>query len=471
MSSSEQKARHSLGQTAVVVGAGIIGLLTARVLADYFDHVVILDKDEPQETNGPIFHARKSAPQGHHLHILLSGGAQIICDLFPGIDQDFVQAGAQQIYFPRDIRWFLSNRWFPRHRGELRTFIQTRPLLEAVIRRRVIKLPNVTLKPSTRVIDYRLGADRHTVTGVSVLDSDAVRRVLDADFVADAGGRGALLTNWLERQTFGALRETVMGIDLVYATTFFDLPPDPGRDWKMLACHPEAPHQKSGGVICSVENGHWHVTLAGYHKDHPPTDLEGFKAYASRLPAPDFYEQIKDLTPIAPIRGYKFPASLRRHFDEMPDLPDRLVGIGDVIGSLNPAFGQGMSNGAIQVDALRRLLSSRAERGGDLAGLQYPFYKQATKAIDPAWNMAGSENLRDPLTTGHRPWHFAVSQWYSNRLLKSPDNHVVQQFFRVMHLVDPPSSLMTPDMIRRVLGLGKLTIDTARLPEPGIHSR
>ncbi len=470
MSSNPQKTRHLLGQSAVVVGAGIIGLLSACVLSDYFDHVVILDKDDAQEDGGPIFQARKNAPQGHHLHILLSGGSQIIEDLFPGIDKDFTQAGAQQIYFPRDIRWFISNRWFPRHRGELKTFIQTRPLLEAVIRARVRALPNVTLKSSTRVIDYRLGPDGQAVTGVSVLDSDAVRRVIDSDFVVDAGGRGALLTKWLERQTFGPLRETLMGIDLAYATTFFDLPPDPDRDWKMLVCHPEAPQQKTGGVISSVENGHWHVTLAGYHKDHAPTDIEGFKAYAARLPVPDLYEQIKDLTPIAPIRSYYFPASLRRHFDEMQELPDGLVGIGDVIGSLNPAFGQGISNGALQVDALHRHLAKRAERREGLAGLQFPYYAEATKAIDPAWNMAGSENLRDPLTTGHRPWHFALSQWYSNRLLKSPDVHVVEQFFRVMHLVDPPSSLMTPDMIRRVLKVGRMDIGARRVPEAGVHT-
>ena len=469
MASQEPQTRHVLGQTAVVVGAGMIGLLTARVLSDFFERVVILDKDDLEEERGPLYPARKYAPQGHHLHILLSGGARVMCDLFPGIDQDFLRAGAQQIYFPRDIRWFISNRWFPRHRGELRTFIQTRPLLEAVIRRRVMGLPNVSLQPSTRVIDYRLSEEGRKVTGVSTVGSDGVRRVIESDFAVDAGGHGALLTQWLERHSFGPVRETSMGIDLAYATTFFDLPPNPDRNWKMMACHPEAPQQKIGGVICQVENGHWHVTLAGYHKDHAPTDLEGFKAYAARLPVPDLYEQIRDLTPIAPIRSYKFPASLRRHFDELKTLPEGMIGIGDVIGSLNPAFGQGMSNGALQVAGLHHLLHARAEHGRGLDGLAHPFYAQATQAIDPAWNMAGSENLRDPLTTGRRPWHFALSQWYSNRLLKSPDVHVVEQFFRVMHLVDPPSSLMTPDMIRRTLGLGTISLKPVPLPETGAH--
>jgi flavin-dependent dehydrogenase len=35
-----------LGRRAVVVGAGLGGLSAARVLADYFDEVIILDRDE-----------------------------------------------------------------------------------------------------------------------------------------------------------------------------------------------------------------------------------------------------------------------------------------------------------------------------------------------------------------------------------------------------------------------------------------
>ena len=36
----------NLGKRAIVVGAGLGGLSVARVLSDYFDQVMILDRDE-----------------------------------------------------------------------------------------------------------------------------------------------------------------------------------------------------------------------------------------------------------------------------------------------------------------------------------------------------------------------------------------------------------------------------------------
>lgn len=38
-----------VGKQAVVVGAGIAGLTAARSLADFFEHVIVLDNDYPKE--------------------------------------------------------------------------------------------------------------------------------------------------------------------------------------------------------------------------------------------------------------------------------------------------------------------------------------------------------------------------------------------------------------------------------------
>ena len=51
-----------LGKQAVVVGAGIGGLTAARVVADYFERVVVLDRDALPERAEP----RAGVPQGKH---------------------------------------------------------------------------------------------------------------------------------------------------------------------------------------------------------------------------------------------------------------------------------------------------------------------------------------------------------------------------------------------------------------------
>ncbi len=441
------------GQRAVVVGASIIGLLSARVLSDYFTEVLVLDKDDIKDDTtdgGSLFPSRKAVPQGNHIHILLSGGSRIICDLFPGIDRDFVAAGARDIDFARDIRWYLNGRWFPREEIGLRTFIQTRPLLETVLRRRVREIPNIRFAFNHRVTDYRLSENGRAVVGVIVSTDRSQSTVIASDYVVDCGGRGAFLPRWLGQAGFGAPRETHIGIDLAYATTYFHRPPGLDRDWMLMACHPNPPHQKKGGVLCAVEGNRWLLTLAGYHKDHPPADEEGFKAFTAALPIREIYEEIKTLPLLEPIKTHKFPSGMRRHFESMQTLPDGILGVGDVIGSLNPAFGQGISNGALQIEVLRKELRKRIQQK-HLNGLQHAFYQGAAKAITPAWNMANGENLKYPETHGRRPFFFPLMRWYSDRIIQSKDPVVSRQFFKVMHLVAPPSTLMMPDIMRRVL--------------------
>ncbi len=58
---------NNLGQHAVVIGGSLAGLMTARVLADHFDQVTVLEKDHIEDQ--PEVH--RSIPQGNHLHALL----------------------------------------------------------------------------------------------------------------------------------------------------------------------------------------------------------------------------------------------------------------------------------------------------------------------------------------------------------------------------------------------------------------
>src|SRR6516165_8974107 len=87
------------GQQAIVVGGSIAGLITARVLSDYFEEVLIIERDEI--TDRPVIH--KSVPQGNHLHALLHGGLQALSLLYPAFTEDLRQRGATKITVGRDI--------------------------------------------------------------------------------------------------------------------------------------------------------------------------------------------------------------------------------------------------------------------------------------------------------------------------------------------------------------------------------
>ena len=68
------------GEHAVVLGASIAGMLAARVLADHFDTVTVVERD----VLGDAPETRRGVPQGRHLHGLLLRGAQALDELFPG---------------------------------------------------------------------------------------------------------------------------------------------------------------------------------------------------------------------------------------------------------------------------------------------------------------------------------------------------------------------------------------------------
>ena len=79
-----------LGQQAVVIGGSIAGLMSTRVLADYFNHVTVIERDYIDGC--PTVH--RSISQGHHLHVLLLGGQQVLSSLYPDFTNKLHQLGA-----------------------------------------------------------------------------------------------------------------------------------------------------------------------------------------------------------------------------------------------------------------------------------------------------------------------------------------------------------------------------------------
>ncbi len=85
---------------AAVLGSGMAGLVTARVLSEFFDRVTLFEKDSVPAS--PDF--RPGVPQGRHFHALIPGGLEIMSRLLPGIMEDLRAAGSllpgpDQFYF------------------------------------------------------------------------------------------------------------------------------------------------------------------------------------------------------------------------------------------------------------------------------------------------------------------------------------------------------------------------------------
>ncbi|MEI9982296.1 MAG: hypothetical protein WDN69_03205 [Aliidongia sp.] len=138
----------SLGKRAVVVGAGIGGLSAAGVLSEYFEQVVLLERDLVTDAFG----SRPGTPQDRHSHGLLAGGLQAIGEIFPGFELDLAAAGAVPVKMAREARYERADVGaLPQRDFGEPVLCASRPLIEAVLRRRVLALSNVGIRRGCRV--------------------------------------------------------------------------------------------------------------------------------------------------------------------------------------------------------------------------------------------------------------------------------------------------------------------------------
>ena len=76
---------------AIVIGVSMAGMLAARVLADLFERVIVLERDLLPERP----EVRPGVPQARHLHALLPRGRRILEHNFLGITAELETAGAE----------------------------------------------------------------------------------------------------------------------------------------------------------------------------------------------------------------------------------------------------------------------------------------------------------------------------------------------------------------------------------------
>jgi 2-polyprenyl-6-methoxyphenol hydroxylase-like FAD-dependent oxidoreductase len=277
---------------------------------------------------------------------------------------------------------------FPQRDLGLVTYSMSRPLIELVVRRRVEQNANITLRPRCRIRELVPSADRAAVIAVCFENADGKSETLPAELVVDASGRGSLTRSLLESIGQPMPEETVIRVDIGYATAVFAIPDDAPSDWKALRTLPRPPESRGGALLVPLEGGRWMVTLGGRGGDKPPGDADGFMAFAQQLRTPTLYKTIGHAKRLGDVVRFGFSASVWRHFERLETFPRGLLPFGDAIRCFNPVYGQSMSVAAQEALLLRRLLGSG---GGDLLGGLAPvFFAEACGLIETPWGQLPS---------------------------------------------------------------------------------
>lgn len=436
-----------LGEHAVVLGASISGLLAARVLSEFYDRVTVVERDTlPEDVDN-----RRGVPQGRHVHVLLASGSDAVEQLFPGILDAFLGDGAVELSTDRlsDFWQVLSGQNLRREDGRFDRAFQmyqsTRPFLETHVRQRLRRSDTVTILDSHDVVN--LTAEGNRITGVAVAPHrGGPTREIAADLVVDAMGRGARTPAFLESLGYQRPPELGTVVRVSYTSQLLRIAsPEPPAKLFLINAKKGG---TAGGVLAKCENNTWLLTSVGMVGIEPPTEWDALRDFAESWAPEPMMAALRRAEPIGEPSRYRYASTQWRRYDRMHRFPDGLVVFGDAICSFNPIYGQGMSVAALEALALRDCL-----RAGD-DQLARRFFAATSETINTAWQLATGADLAIPEVQGRRTPATRLLGWYTDRVIArcASDLVVHEQFVRVTNLLDPPTRLMRPAIIRRVLG-------------------
>lgn len=456
---------------AIVIGGSMAGLLAARVLADHFARVTLVERD--RFPDGPIF--RAGVPQSRHAHILLMRGRLLLEQFFPGIVTALRAAGAEIVDWPRDMLWLSPGGWSARYDG-IEMLTGSRELIEWSVRRRVAALPGMRFVERCDAAGLVATEDNASIAGVRLRhraatggsEGEAREEELAADLVVDASGRDSQTPRWLEALGYPAPEQVTINPLLGYASRYYARPADLDLDWRgaLFSGIPAAPR---GAVLLPIEGNRWHVTVAGMGGDYPPTDDDGFLDFLRELRSPLLYDVLRRAEPLSPVVGYRRTENQMRGYERLTRRPERLVVLGDAACAFNPIYGQGMTVAAMSAELLGGCLRERRSDGG-LTGLAADFQRRLARITGLAWLLATGEDLRYPTTQGPRPSRATrLAHRYLDRVIAATTDtpHVGRTFLSVAHFLIPPAALFAPRIAYAALATGRHD----GLPEPSTRWR
>ena len=367
---------------AIIMGGGMAGLLSAAGLAEQFEQVTIIDRDELRTEDPEALAPRRGVPQGGVVHRLLALGETTMEELLPGLREELLAAGCQE--------WLRDSQDDIQEPG---TLALTRPVLEGVIRRRVLALPAVTARQGA-VGGLLTDDEGHRVTGVTVRGGDGGE--LHGDLVVDAAGRSSRAAGWVEG--LGAERPRALStrVHVAYTCQRLRLREDALPSGLQ---HVAVPASEALPLTVELEpagNGEHILSASGTSRNLPPTDLAGLRELVARLRDQRLVAALEGAEPVGDPAAAKAAGSHRLRWEEVVDAPEGLVHVGDAAAAFTPLYAQGMTMAAVGAATLRDAVRDGL-RDGDLApGFAAQYHRDLAARLDPAWDSAVARDAQIP---------------------------------------------------------------------------
>jgi 2-polyprenyl-6-methoxyphenol hydroxylase-like FAD-dependent oxidoreductase len=408
-----------LGSRAVVLGGSTAGLCAAGAVSAYFDEVVVVERDAlPADAAH-----RRGAPQSKHPHFLLNSGRRAMNRIFPGYESALIEAGGLHMMPSMVTAHCEGVGWVPRRASTMTMVYGSRILIERVLRDKARERANITILEGASVTGIettRGGAPDGRVIGAWIAGgaSGEAGRLLEADLIVDAMGRGSSVSSWLTAAGWPEVPVHTLDANVTYTSRWFQKPADASRPaswwWQQMSLMPtndSRPHPVEHDYLCQIfpiEGDRVIVTMGSWGQRMPRT-IDEFDRAAERTRAPAFARAMRQCEPLSEVFVTRSTGNKWRRFDQLSCPPLGLLVVGDSICAFNPFYAQGMSSAARSAVLLAEML----DRTSSLDRNFFRRYLDAQRAsLDVAWTLALARDQGYEHATGTE-----VAPWWRQRLV------------------------------------------------------